>query len=296
MLTLRLSHHPPTTAYCIVNNPWDVRLQGYNAQKATFSTTIYIKQIGHAVLTMPDPSDRSKKDTYLITLPSLHIEGLIYGTPFIELDGSSYITSSTGFTSRIDYKGKGWLSGKKNTVSAALYKTDKEEVLYSVKGQWTDTLEFYAGPAKKQSKSTLVDTYVAGATLSTPLAVKPFGEQLPLESRRAWAKVAKGIAIGNMELVGVEKGKIENAQRAARAKEKEEGRVWERQYFSSVQKDQKDEVLASLGSLVGLPLDGDADKTGGLWRFDDAKAKVAKANVPGQEELLVVARNLLGQN
>jgi len=37
------SHHPPVTAYCIWNSEHGIRLQGYNAQKASFSRTINIK-------------------------------------------------------------------------------------------------------------------------------------------------------------------------------------------------------------------------------------------------------------
>lgn len=37
------SHHPPVTAYCIWNANAGVRLQGYNAQKASFSRTINVK-------------------------------------------------------------------------------------------------------------------------------------------------------------------------------------------------------------------------------------------------------------
>lgn len=38
-----LSHHPPVTAYCIWNEQHGVRLEGYNAQKASFKTTINVK-------------------------------------------------------------------------------------------------------------------------------------------------------------------------------------------------------------------------------------------------------------
>lgn len=295
LISEQVSHHPPATAYCITNVPTGVQLQGYNAQKATFSTTINIKQIGHAFLTFTDPADASQKDTYLITLPSLHIEGLIYGTPYIELDGSSFITSSTGFTARVDYSGKGWLSGKKNTVTAVLYPTGKEkEILYSVKGQWNEVLEFHTGPSKSQSSSTLIESYDAHKTLkTTPLTVKPIEAQHPLESRRAWAKVAEGIAKGNMELVGTEKSKIENAQRELRAKEKAAGTTWERRYFTAV--DGEDAVLKDLGGTVGLSEDGDSDKTGGLWRFDETKAEKVKGETLSTEEAAKVAKELLGQ-
>lgn len=255
------SHHPPATAYRISNKKHGVYLEGYNAQKASFSRTIYVKQIGHAVLTIPEYDE-----TYLITLPNLHIEGLIFGTPFVELNDCTYITSSTGYTAKIEYSGKGWLSGKKNSFTASLYPTKKEkDVLYSVTGQWTKTFDIIEGSSKK---GNIIDTYDAEATPTTSLIVAPIEEQDPLESRRAWAKVAAGIAEGNMDITGIEKTKIEVAQREMRQKERSEGKVWDRRYFSQVE---SDATLDSLGLHINLI--PEADKTGGIWRFDEAKLK-----------------------
>ncbi|KAK4128284.1 Oxysterol-binding protein [Parathielavia appendiculata] len=293
LISEQVSHHPPATAYNITNLPSGVRLEGYNAQKASFSKTINIKQIGHAVLTVSAPS-AAEPDTYLITLPSLHIEGLIFGSPFIELEGSSYITSSTGFTAKIDYSGKGWLSGKKNSFTAVLYPTGKEkDILFNVSGQWTKSFEIHSGPAKHNSKDNLVESW--NPLPLSELIVAPLEKQHPLESRRAWAKVAAAIAKGDLDTVSTEKGKIENAQREMRAKEKAEGRTWSRRYFTA-QHDGADWVLTKLGAAVGLPENGDADKTGGLWRFDLAKADAARRETPpSEEEARKLASELLGQ-
>jgi len=290
----QVSHHPPATAYSITNTETGVHLEGYNAQKASFSKTINIKQIGHAVLTVPAPGSK-EPDTYLITLPSLHIEGLVFGSPFIELDGASYITSSTGFTAKIDYSGRGWLSGKKNSFTASLYRTGSEkDVLFNVTGQWSKNFEIYSGSAKHNGKSTLVETWDPEQVPHAKLSVAPVEQQYPLESRRAWSKVAAAIAKADLDTVGREKSKIENAQRELRAKEKAEGRTWERRYFSA--SDTQDPVLAELGSIVGLAENGDSDKTGGLWRFDRSKAEKAR-NLPllSEEEAAKVAKELLGQ-
>lgn len=236
-----------------------MHLEGYNAQKASFSRTIYVKQIGHAILSIP-----AYDETYLITLPNLHIEGLIFGTPFVELNDHTYITSSSGYTAKIEYSGKGWLSGKKNSFTASLYPTNKEkDILYSISGQWTKTFDIVEGSSKK---GTIIDTHDAEATPTSTLIVAPVEEQDPLESRRAWAKVAAGIAEGNMEVTGVEKTKIEVAQREMRAREKAEGRTWERRYFSQVEDDR---TLNSLAHHINL--NPEPDKTGGIWRFDGAK-------------------------
>jgi oxysterol-binding protein-related protein 9/10/11 len=77
------------------------------------------QQVGHATLRLP-----AYDESYTITLPSLHIEGLMSGAPYVELEKSSYIVSTSGYISRIDYSGRGWLSGKKNTFSATLAKKD----------------------------------------------------------------------------------------------------------------------------------------------------------------------------
>jgi len=258
LVSEQVSHHPPVTAYNISNKEHGVSLQGYNAQKASFSRTINVKQIGHAVYSIP-----AYDETYLITLPNLHIEGLIFGSPFVELNDKTYITSSSGFTAKIDYSGKGWLSGKKNSFTATLYPTGKEkETLYTITGQWNKTFEIIKG-----KKGAAIETYDAEASATTPLIVAPIDEQDPMESRRAWAKVAAGIAVGDMDVTGAEKSKIEVSQRELRIQEKSEGRSWARRYFSLVE---NDPVLTQLGPAIGVT--PEADKTGGVWRFDQAKA------------------------
>lgn len=295
LVSEQVSHHPPATAYSITNRDTGTHLEGYNAQKATFSRTINVKQIGHAVLTVPFPDGTTPPETYLITLPSLHIEGLLYGTPFVELNSSSYITSSSGYTAKLSYTGKGWLSGDKNSVSATLYKDgDDKNPVYNAQGVWTKSFSFYSGGPKTNSSKTLVDTYDAAKSPGTQLSVRLQEEQHPLESRRAWAKVAAGIAKGDMDVVAAEKGKIEQAQRDARAKEKEGGGAWERRYFSCVKG--ADEALKGLGPKVGVAVDGDADKTGGLWRFDREKERaVREAGDPTPDEVDRIESELLGQ-
>lgn len=291
------SHHPPATAYSITNLPTGVRLEGYNAQKATFSRTINIKQLGHAILTTPVPGAKpsAPREKYLITLPNLHIEGLIYGAPFIELNSSSYITSSSGYTSKITYSGKGWLSGEKNSVTATTHhEDDPSKVLYNVTGVWTKNFSIYQGPAKSNSSKTLVESYDAASSPGTELTVPPVEEQHPLSSRRAWSKVAVAILEGDMDAVSKEKSKIEKAQREARAKEKGEGGAWERRYFTAL--DEPDDVLNDMSGRVGVSKDGDADKTGGLWRFDGGKGKKVKAEREvTKEEAKKMEKELLGQ-
>ena len=96
----QVSHHPPITAYYICNPTKGLALQGHSAQKTSFSGgSIIVKQIGHAILTV-DLEDGSKEE-FLITLPRLRIDGLWYGSPYIELTETSYIQSSSGWLSTV---------------------------------------------------------------------------------------------------------------------------------------------------------------------------------------------------
>ena len=274
------------------------QLQGYNGQKVSFSRTIYIKQIGHAILRL-----NSHDETYLITLPNLHIEGLIYGKPFIELDGHSQIISSSGYVAKIDYSGKGWLSGKKNTFSATLATKEKpKDALYTVDGQWTDSFTIKAtshskhhsggssatDKLKAKHSSSTIDEFKHSSNAKSSLHVPPIETQDPYESHRAWAPVKAAIEKGDMDTVHVEKSKIENAQRELRKKEKGEGKVWERRFF--IQQDKCDIFESLAGGYC--PQGIEAEKTGGVWRFDESKKVENKKVQDGDEEAKAHAKEV----
>ena len=245
-----------------------MRWQGYNGQQASFSRRIDVRQVGHALLHL----DKFDED-YLITLPTLHIEGLWAGSPYVELNGNSYIQSSTGYTSKIDYSGKGWLSGKKNSFAATLFPQGKErEVLYSVDGQWTG--DFAIRDAKTKAG---VDSWSARANKTTPLKVAPVEQQDELESQRAWKKVAEALNKGDMNATSTHKSTIENSQRELRKKEQTEGREWERVFFTRCK---DDPLFGKLGGPLGEKVE--SEKTNGIWRFDTSKAdKAASPYRPG---------------
>ena len=234
-----------------------------------------MKQLGHALLTVTPPSadknDPAQQEKFLITLPTLHIESLIYGTPFVELEKSTRIASSTGYIAKIDYSGKGWLSGKKNTFTASLYKESEGEKkpLYTVDGQWSESFVIKNARTKEE-----VDRFVAQDIKTTPLRLAPIDEQDIFESRRAWRDVASAIERGDMDATSVHKSRIENAQRELRKVEKAEGREWERRFFKRVDTD--DETIVRLEKMLQLYGNLDTDKTNGIWRFDRERTVDAK--------------------
>ncbi|CAD0114394.1 unnamed protein product [Aureobasidium uvarum] len=261
LVSEQVSHHPPVTAYSIWNKQHGVRLQGYNAQKASFGRTINVKQIGHAVLHI----DEYDED-YLITLPALHIEGLITGSPYVELEKNTHIVSSTGYTCKIDYSGKGWVSGKKNSFTATMYPNGREkDVIYNAEGQWSGSFVI------KDAHKKVVDSYDASKMQKTPLTVAPIEQQDPLESRRAWYKVAEAINRGDMDTTSAEKSLIENQQRELRKREKEQGSEWHRRFFNRVPNSPRFDAM--IHQVPGGSLE--ADKTNGVWEFDPARAMAA---------------------
>lgn len=229
-----------------------------------------MKQIGHALYSLTPPGS-DEKEQYLITLPSLHIESLIYGSPFVELEKSTKIVSSTGYVAKIDYSGKGWLSGKKNTFTASLFKESEGEKkpLYTVEGQWSDKFSI-----KDARTKDVVDTWNSKENPVTPLTLAPLDQQDLYESRRAWSDVAANIQKGDMDAVSGYKSRIETAQREQRRIEKEEGREWERRFFNRIEESAEDAQIQRLAKSADLAFE--TDKTGGIWRFDAQKAAGAQ--------------------
>lgn len=235
-----------------------------------------MKQLGHALLSLTPPgkdkSNPADKEHYLITLPNIHIESLIYGTPFVELEKSTKIASSTGYVAKIDFSGKGWLSGKKNTFSAVLYNENDGEKnpLYTADGQWSKTFTLRDARTK-----TNIETFTVSSMKTTSLTVAPLEEQDAYESRRAWHDVAQAIENGDMDAVATAKSKIEVAQRELRKKEKEQGEEWERRFFKRVN-ETEDPVFMRLATMLDLTQGNGAgiesDRTGGVWRFDEVRA------------------------
>jgi hypothetical protein len=235
-----------------------------------------VRQIGHAILHL----DAYAED-YLIPLPDVQVKGLLTGTPYPELHGTYYISSSSGLIAKIDFAGKGFLgmSGTKNRVEAKLYRAeDRERVLYTVKGAWND--QFTIVDAQTAAE---LETYDTNATPAAPLTVAPVAEQDPWESRRAWSGVIDALNRGDMQATSDEKGKVENGQRAMRKREKAAGQAeaagWEATFF---RREEGDAVFDRLATPIGAQLN--KQKTVGVWKFDDEKA--CRARKPYRGDLM----------
>ncbi|KAH9856354.1 Oxysterol-binding protein [Lenzites betulinus] len=238
----QVSHHPPITAYYITNQTKGLSLQGHSAQKTSFSSgSIVVKQIGHAVLTVDLPG--GGKEEFLITLPRLRIDGIWYGSPYIELTGLSYIQSSSGWLSTIDYEakeGRGYfgfsIGAKSHFFKAILTPPGSQNPVKKWDGLWHETA--------KDSDTNETFTDVRGP--KEEVVVAPIEQMSEFESRRLWQHVARGIREGDYELASREKSKIENDQRQRRRDEQAAGTRWPLKHFEHID---SDPVYERLGAL-----------------------------------------------
>src|ERR1700712_1209244 len=98
----------------------------------TFARSLSVKQTGHAMLHI----DR-RNEQHLISFPNFKIKGILSGTMYPEIDGTYHIISSSGFVTETRFFGKGFFSGKRNSLEAIMYRRDDEskKPLYVIRGQ-----------------------------------------------------------------------------------------------------------------------------------------------------------------
>lgn len=211
----QVSHQPPVTAYHISNARHRIRLEGYHVQKTIFRGMPQIEKVGHVMLSLDE-----YHESYVMTMPDMHLVGLIPPPPYPELVGTTFIVGNNGITAEIEFSGRGWIRGKKNSFRAKLfYRGKPKEILYRIEGQWQGAAfsVFDASGVKLEEFNT------AGQHEVTPITVLPITEQSPLESRRVWQHVADGIIKGDLTTAGKEKHKLEEEQRALRLAESTTG-------------------------------------------------------------------------
>ncbi|GAA5862048.1 hypothetical protein JCM8547_001569 [Rhodosporidiobolus lusitaniae] len=239
----QVSHHPPITAYHLEHKSKGIVYEGNCAQKTSFSArTISVKQVGHGLLTVKLPDGGS--ETYLITLPKLKIEGLWYGSPYVELSETSYIQASHGLTSTIKYSGKGWLSGASHSHTTTVSAGVSGSPIYTLDGTWVGETKFVKPSKGGVEGRPFLDAGREG--LRTGVSVKPIEEQGEYESRRAWKDVASGIRSGDFDKASVAKTALENAERQKRKDEAAAGAPFQLRLFDKLPNDPEYKRLAAM--------------------------------------------------
>jgi hypothetical protein len=186
-----------------------------------------------------------------LLLPSERLTPNRYGSPYVELTDTSYIIGG-GFISTIEYKGKGYFTGKSHTFKATISPlpgmggSSQEHI---VEGLWHEKSKFTKGPS---TGDVFYDIETTSRENATVVGGEQNGSQGNFETRKLWNLVAKGIKEGDYELASREKSRIENEQRQRRRDEVAAGTKWELKHFKHEDSDPL--CKFSTFSLKWLPL------------------------------------------
>ncbi|KAM0326145.1 hypothetical protein ACHAQA_006739 [Verticillium albo-atrum] len=264
----QVSHHPPITAMHVADTANGIRADGYARVEMSFSGTVDIRQVGHAVLHI----DRYDED-YLIPLPAVQVRGFLGGRLYPEITGVYTVPSSGPYVSEIRFSGAGlcW-GGRKNGFTATVYRKDDpaRTPIYTLDGVWSDAWTV------RDVRGDVIDKFRLDDAPVAPLDAPPLDAQDAWESRRAWRPVAEGLqAGGDLRSAVAAKTELERAQREMRAIEAEEGRVWETLLFTSSPGD-KHEVFHRLAAGMDGWEELWDERTKGVWRVNEAALKTQR--------------------
>ncbi len=215
--------------------------------------------------------------------PSLHqylsnLQNNRYGSPYIELTDSSHIIGG-GFISTIEYKGKGYFTGKSHTFKAThtaipgLGGSSKE---HTIEGLWHEKSKFTKGP------SSDIDFYDVASTHKNEVTIvggQKDGSQGTFETRKLWNLVAKGIKEGDYELASKEKSRIENEQRQMRKDEAAAETKWELKHF----KHEESDPLCESRPFVWILFRSHTDNVFFFAVTDERLGKFAKLSPPEED-------------
>lgn len=259
LIAEQVSHHPPVTACFMYNEQQGVSSNGFVAQQTSFSPAsgVTVEQLGYAVVRFD-----KYEESHLMTMPTLHVKGVATGMPHPELEGPSYISSSSGFLTQIDFQGRGALGlGTKNRVDARIYQMpNTKDPIYHITGQWDGKL------TTKDSSDKKLEEVSVDSVPTTKIIVRPLEQQTPFESRRAWQHVIQGIQEGSVEMINESKSRLEESQRARRADEKSKGIQWNRFFFSDSALEESTRKLLDVIPDPKLKR-FDSAQTAGVWNF-----------------------------
>ncbi|KAK4626530.1 hypothetical protein CLAFUW4_04464 [Fulvia fulva] len=266
LISEQVSHHPPVTACYLWNDKHGVRAEGYTRQEITFSGSVNIQQIGHAVLHL----DEFNED-YIVPLPNVKVQGIISGSPYPELTGSHSIISSTRWVAEVDFSGKTLLGlkGKKNQLHAVVYSAEDQKhkkPVFTAEGSWSEGFEI------KDESGQVIESYDVAAAHSSEFRVPPLEKQDAFESRKAWNGVISSITSGNMQGVADNKSKLENAQRELRKRSETSEESWKPLFFK---RETTERVAEKLLGQIGQGLE--VESTCGVWKFNgDAASQLQR--------------------
>lgn len=139
-----------------------------------------------------------------------------YGSPYIELCESSYIIGG-GFISLVEYKGKGYFSGRSHSFKATVspqpgMNSGTGAGEHVIEGTWHVNSKFTKGGHNNnlfRNGGLFHDVETVPKEEVTAVGGDGLGEMGEFETRQLWKLVAQGIREGDFETASREKTRIE---------------------------------------------------------------------------------------
>ncbi|KPI44139.1 Protein kes1 [Cyphellophora attinorum] len=276
LVSEQVSHHPPVTACRVWNDELGVEAEGFTRQEITFSMSsgsVNIAQMGYALFKLRkvpggNGQGNDEGEVYLIPLPDVRVKGVLSGTPYPELGGSYHIPSTSGWGAEVEFSGKGFLGiggGKsgKNGFEAKVFQHSEASSHGSGTPVWTISGNWDSSFTIKDKSGHVLEEVDVAAMPTADLQLVPEEKMDPYETRQVWKDVRKALNKGDMQGTSSAKNIVEQGQRDMRKQEEQEGKTWQRLFFSDVG---EDVVAEKLRSSIGTKLD--KEQTVGIWKFN----------------------------
>lgn len=144
-------------------------------------------------------------------------------------DHSTVRCEKTDLIADIEFKTKGFIGGKYDTIHGIIKKESSGEKLFEIEGKWNEKMTIKDLKTKKTS--TFFDGSAAKETL---ISTKPVSEMAENESRRLWHTTTEAIKARDQTAATNAKSEIEDAQRDIAKARHDKGETWEPRFFNKI--------------------------------------------------------------
>ncbi|KAJ8606556.1 hypothetical protein MRB53_040856 [Persea americana] len=139
----------------------------------------------------------------------MYARGILFGKMKYELGDHSFVRCpELGLVADIEFKTKGYFSGKYDAIGGVIKETKTDKILFELSGLWNGEMQIKSHSTGK--KELLFDA--AHAKPTYPLT-RPLEEQGDRESQKLWAKCVAALKHRDQDAATEEKSRIEDQQR-----------------------------------------------------------------------------------
>lgn len=236
MTVEQVSHHPPISAFYLVNKRAGVHVNGHSGQVTKFTgTAIRYQQPGRIFVYV-----EKFNEEYSISMPELHIRGLLNGQPFVEITGTIDVLGTNDWAARLRFIPKPWFSGEYDSMEGVIFNNLCGSTIYDIWGNWKRAI--YCEPhepgrtfddldALPQSPDPSLVFFNASASPAVKPMVRPLDKQDDMESQKIWLFVTQALQSKDYKKAQDIKNAIEEVERGERKKRAEQNIVWEPKLF-----------------------------------------------------------------